>query len=163
MFRTGLATNAVVAAIVVVAVAVVVVTTGCEREEFDSEAVAESADGPVDRSDQFTTGVEGAEVEVGEESRVEFQVFPGPDLRINDEFPWAIEFDDVEGLELGASSMDWTDMELRDERATIPVDVTAAQVGRYTLEAKADLSVCNDERCDILRGEPVELVVEAQE
>lgn len=147
--------------LVVMATMVVFASIGCDREEFDPEA-AESDDGPVDRSDQYTTEIDGATVVVDENNQVKLQVFPGPDLNINDEFPWMIEFDDVEGLEFEQSDLRWDDMELTDDKATIPISVTAEDIGEYTVEAKADLSVCNEDRCDILRDEPLEVGLEAQ-
>ncbi len=149
-------------AILVFGVLTVGLMTGCDREEYDPEAVAQEAQEHVDRSHQYTMRVEGSEIDVGEESAVELLVLPGPDLKINNEFPWSIEFDEIDGLVVERSKMNWNDMELQDEQATIPVSVTAKEPGQHRLEGRADFSVCNDERCDILRNEPVELILEAQ-
>lgn len=147
---------------------------GCERDEYqataveteeerpDDEAPSSDFDEVRDRSDQFTMTVSGAEIEVGNQAEVQLQLLPGPDLKINLEFPWVIEFEEVDALEYGATRLGSDAMDLQDERATIPLTITAEEPGNYEVTARADFSVCNDDRCDILRDEPLSFMVRAR-
>ena len=151
-----------------------VLMVGCERDEYqatavevdeerpDDEAQPSDFDDARDRSDQFTMTVSGADIEVGNQAEVQLQLLPGPDLKINLEFPWVIEFEEVDALEYGATRLGSDAMDLQDERATIPVTITAGEPGNYEVMARADFSVCNDDRCDILRDEPLSFMVRAR-
>ena len=155
-------------AVALVAVATMGLVVGCDREELDVQA---QADEPVQgdeatlmqRAGIYSMRVDDGSVDVDSESRVELRVLPGDDLKVNLDYPWAIEFDETDGVSLGATRLRIGDLDLDEERAIIPVDVTATEAGRHTLTGKADFSVCNDDICEILRGEPVEIVVEARE
>lgn len=144
------------------------VAIGCEREELDATAVAPASEGAVeaqdksDKSDQYRVQVMEAEPVAGEFETVFVQVLPGPNLEINLEFPWAVRLGEVEGLEFEPPALQREDLDLSVERAQVPVRLKAAQAGVYEVEARADFSVCNDDRCDILRDEPLSFTVRVQ-
>lgn len=99
----------------------------------------------------------------GESSTVELAVVPGPNLKINLEYPWKIEFEEVEGLSLATTLLKREALSLSEERATIPLDISAEAAGDYTLNARGNFSVCNDDRCDILRDEALQFTVTVQD
>lgn len=138
---------------------------GCEREELDAtaqpaEPAAEAV--AVDKSDQYTVQVLEGELGVGDFETLLVQVLPGPGLEINLEFPWAVRLGQVEGLEFEAAEIKRDELDLTVERAQLPVKLKADQAGVYEVEARADFSVCNEERCDILRDEPLPFTVHVQ-
>lgn len=139
---------------------------GCEREQLDpaSQAVGDQEgveSEPARQSHQYTMQFDGTDVEVGQAQKVDVQVLPKTDLKINLEFPWSIEIDETDEVELAVAEMDGETMELSEQRATIPVQLTAHQQGRHQVRGRADFSVCNDDRCYIFTDEPVEFVVHA--
>ncbi len=111
--------------------------------------------------DRYATKSPDDEAVVGQKTKVAFRIEPRGDLKINKEFPWKIEFQAPEGVELGATALDRSAIELTDSAATIPVDLTAAEAGQLKLAATGNFSVCNPQRCDILRDEPLEFSVVA--
>lgn len=138
---------------------------GCERQSYDAEAVGavESGDEGTASSTSHHYGmrVGDSDVAAGEADEIVLEVLPSSDLKINLDFPWSIELDAPEGLELGASSIDGEGMDLTEEQARIPVSMTARGEGEYEVTGRANLSVCNDDICHILRDEPVGFVVNA--
>lgn len=139
---------------------------GCEREELDPSAMgadaSEAGESSVNRMNQYRTRTQGAELKTGEEGVVEFQVLPGPELKINLEFPWRMEWEAPEGVVLATTTFDASSMELDDEIARVPLSVEVNQPGRHEIRGVANFSVCNDDRCDILQGEEVSFVVHAE-
>lgn len=148
---------------------VALVTAGCEREEFEATAVEANQQGApeisgqaVDKSDQYQIQVVEAEHQAGAQETLLVEVLPGPNLEINLEFPWALRLPQVEGLEFQSPELKRDELDLTLERAQLPVKFQAAQAGVYEVEARADFSVCNDDRCDILRDEPLSFTVRVQ-
>ncbi len=141
--------------------------TACDREEFEAEASATSPEAgqqaaPAGGSDKYAMRVDGADVAVDDQATVNLEILPGSDLKINLDYPWAFEFNEADGLELAQGKLRITDLDLTEDRAIIPVGVTAHEPGRHRVSGTGDFSVCNDDICEILRGEPVEFVVEAE-
>ncbi len=149
---------------------------GCDREEYDPEAVpAQEADDESEADDpahaaginwdshHYSMQLSEREIAAGEDEEVGLELLPGTDLRVNLDFPWSIEFEETDGIELGASSLDGDAMELTEERAVIPVELMAEAQGEHTVAARGNFSVCNDDICHILRDESVEFVVDATE
>lgn len=145
---------------------------GCERSEPAPEAqaieVATGSDGAAARpsstaakKSQYTVRLETTEVTVGKPTPVELVVLPGRDLKINLDFPWKFEFQPGEAVAFENTTVSRDAMTLDDERARVPVTVEARQAGPITIEAVGSFSVCNDDRCDILRDEPVFLALHA--
>lgn len=157
----------------------------CDREEYEPTAVGADEGSSVaamqdQRSEHYSLRFENTEIQAGQEAQVEIHVLPGADLEINLEFPWAIEFDEVEGLDLGVGRIDWDgsagelhgqgqgdgefrgDLLLEKEMATIMMAVEAAEPGEYQVSGRADFSVCNEEICPILRDRPVNFVVQVR-
>lgn len=139
----------------------------CERESLDLDAVQASAEGAQPegavRGDQYRTRTTGENLAVLEEGAVAFQILPGPDLKINLEFPWRIEFEAPEGVDLQSRIFDTETISLDEDVAELALHVKATTPGRHEISGVANFSVCNDDRCDILQREPVKIVVYAQE
>ena len=143
-----------------------VMLSGCERDELDLDALGaeagESSGGGIHRMDQYRTRVQGTELEVGQEGEVMFQVVPGPDLKINLEFPWRMQWESPEGVVLKETEFDAATMDLTEEVATIAVPLEVLEAGSHEVRGIANFSVCNDDRCDILQREEVSFVIDAE-
>ncbi len=135
---------------------------GCDRQEFEVDDDVEVSESSAELGEHYTLHVDRDDLIVGEEGIVGFEIRPGDHLEINLDFPWRVEFDEVEGIEFGEQQLGRGDLDLEKERAIMPVDLTALDEGQFRIEARADFSVCNDQRCDIMRDEPVEFIVQAQ-
>lgn len=146
------------------------VSLGCESGEearaaepaaVPAEAQAEPAKKRAGADDRYVARGPEATVAVGSEAKATFRIEPRGDLKINKEYPWSIAFEPHEALSLGATTLGRGDLELADERAELPITVTATSAGEYTVSATGSFSVCNPQRCDILRDEPLEFTVVA--
>ena len=139
-------------------------TMGCEREQYDPEAAAVEAEMETQRgSHQYSSRVDDGELMVGQEQDVRLAVLPKPDLKINLEFPWSVEFSEGDDLAFDQLQWDREAMDMSEERVAIPLTVTAASAGAHTIEGRANFSVCNDDRCYIFSDEALEFVVHAEE
>lgn len=132
---------------------------GCERGDrvavVEAPSEVEASEGATRRakSAMYSAKVEQDSVAVGQPSEVVLAIEPGNDLKINLDFPWKIEMQEKEGVVFTSSAFGKSDFSLQEERATIPVVMNLAKAGEHEVEAVADFSVCNDDRCEILRGE----------
>jgi hypothetical protein len=111
--------------------------------------------------DRYATKSPDAQADVGKSTEVEFRIEPRGDLKINKEYPWKIEFHEVDGMAFENAILGADTLKLTDEAATIPLSLTASRAGKSTLKATGSFSVCNPQRCDILRDEPLEFTVVA--
>ncbi len=136
---------------------------GCDRAELDPEAATgtPTESGGDSFHHHFSMDVQGLDASPGETQTGTIEIEPGTDLEINLEFPWSLEINDVEGVEIDDHQIAQEQMELNKERARIPFDYSAAEEGEYTVTATGDFSVCNDEVCHFARGEDIEFVVDA--
>ncbi len=142
---------------------------GCDRS--DRAAVAEpsaaisDSENAVKRSKKgmYSARIAQDSVVVGQPIEVALAIEPGNDLKINLDFPWKIEMQEREGVSFPTTSFSKADITLSEERATVPMVLNVAKAGEYDVEAIADFSVCNDDRCEILRGESVIVKVRAVE
>ncbi|RAL23694.1 hypothetical protein DL240_05920 [Lujinxingia litoralis] len=123
---------------------------------------AQSGQG-AERAGNYRVEAPAAPLTVGAESTAELAVVPGPNLKINLEYPWKIEFEEVEGLTMATTLLNRQALQLSEERATIPLRLTPSAAGEYTLKARGNFSVCNDDRCDILRDEALQFKVTVQD
>lgn len=150
---------------------VAMMIAGCERQEYQPEAVSahsEESDGETSSpnragppSHHYSARLEGGELVAGDDGELVVEVYPSSDLRINLDFPWSLNFEETEGLELKTMEFDGEEMELSEEVAQIPVGARVEEPGEYVVSARGDFSVCNDEICHILRDEHVEFAVDA--
>lgn len=144
-------------------VAVLMTVSACERETYDP---ADESDAPAEAvavaSDDYRLQVDGQEIASGEETTVNLAVLPGDDLKINLEFPWSFEFENADAVTVDDGPIDINAIDLTEERATIPVALTAQGAGQHTISGVGNFSVCNDKVCEVMRDEPVEFVVQAE-
>ncbi len=136
---------------------------GCDRQEFDVDDDVEVTESSAELGTHYTLHVDAQDLVVGEEGEVGFKIRPGDQLEINLDFPWRVDFEDSDSLQLSDRQLSRDALDLSKERAVLPVDVTAMEPGEHRVEARADFSVCNDQRCDIMRDEPVEFIVQASD
>jgi hypothetical protein len=151
-----------------------VVAVGCESSEKRTEA---TATGPASASEEATSKEESTSqhrehyelespvtaVRVDHKERTEFSVTPTGDLKINHEFPWSFEFSPPAGVKLAQTSFSKEQIELSDERATMAMIVEVDEGGEHRLEATGNFSVCTDTKCYVIRDEPVEFVLKADD
>ena len=103
-----------------------------------------------------------APLKKGEKAEVKLKVLPGEGYKINTEFPWKVTPKASEGLEMPSDAVARSSIVLADAAATVPIAVTGQKEGKWPLQAKAGLSVCNDERCEIIRGQCLSVDVTVQ-
>lgn len=148
---------------------VVFSSVGCNRSD---RAAVEEPSAEVGTSDNavksskkgmYSARIEQDSVAVGEPIEVALVIEPGKDLKINLDFPWKVEMQETETMSFSSANFAKGDIRLNEERATVPLVINVAKAGEYEVEAKADFSVCNDERCEILRDESVSVKVRAVE
>lgn len=163
MSTTSMKTTGARALVVAVALAVAA-GLGCEREEYDPEAVSGDRQASESASDShhYSVEVTGTELEVGQSATVDIEVLPSSDLWVNLDFPWSLEVVDAGGLEVETAELEGQDMDLREEKATIPIGLEALDEGEHEVRARGDISVCNDEICHTLRDQQVDFVVDAR-
>ena len=147
--------------LVVILLLAVFATAGCEREQFDPDQETEGAAQTASTTHQYSTRVDDGQVTVGEADEVRLQILPATDLKINLEFPWSIRLDSDDGLELKDDRLEGEELVLSEERAEIPIRVEATEAAEHRVRARANFSVCNDDRCYIFSDESVEFVVQA--
>lgn len=143
---------------------------GCEPQQAEplspeplAGASAQVSSGSRTRASNYRVESPSEAIVAGTASQVDLGVVPGANLKINLEYPWKITFEEVEGLRLGTTVLNREALQLSEARATIPLEVTAEQPGDYTLNAVGNFSVCNDDRCDILRDEALQFTVKVQQ
>lgn len=143
---------------------------GCEPKQAApvapepmAAAPSEASPGSRARATNYRLESPSEPIAAGAASRVDLGVVPGANLKINLEYPWKITFEEVEGLSLGTTVLNREALQLTEARATIPLEVTAEEAGDYTLNAVGNFSVCNDDRCDILRDEALQFTVKVQQ
>jgi len=144
-------------------------TVGCDRNDrmavAEPSAAAGASENAVKRSKQgmYTVRIDQDSVAAGAPVEVALAIEPGKDLKINLDFPWKIEMQEMESVSFSTTSFGGGEIALTEERATVPLVLNVAKAGDYDVKAIADFSVCNDERCEILRGESVTVKVRAVE
>ncbi|RDV39114.1 hypothetical protein DV096_00650 [Bradymonadaceae bacterium TMQ3] len=144
--------------------------TGCESQQAAPHspeplagAAAQASPGSRARASNYRVESPSEAIVAGASTEVALAVVPGANLKINLEYPWKITFEEVEGLQLGTTVLNREALQLSEARATIPLEVSAEQPGDYTLNAVGNFSVCNDDRCDILRDEALQFTVKVQQ
>lgn len=152
------------------ALTLLVALAGCESEqamvvtpEPFSGAAEQAGSSSRARAGNYRVESPAEAIVAGAASEVALAVVPGPNLKINLEYPWKITFEEVEGLSLATTLLNRDALQLTEERALIPLEVTAEQAGDYTLDAVGNFSVCNDDRCDILRDEALQFTVKVRQ
>jgi len=148
---------------------------GCERESRAPEATPEpatapeqgrtgSATGTSERpsDERFRSVVRPEILQTGDDSEVTFEIRPADGLKINREYPvWSLQLDDSNPIEMEKRSFDRNDFDLDEGKAAATTTLTIPESGEKTLSGTANFSVCNDERCHVLRDEPVRFRVKA--
>lgn len=113
------------------------------------------------QGERYSASLSSTTLVRGVETTVFLHVTPGAGLKINKDYPWKVQWQTPEGATIGQSVVDKAQMELSDELARIPVSLRTERPGSIPLKAVASLSVCNEDRCDILRDEPLGLEVQS--
>lgn len=123
----------------------------------ESPSPKSESDGERRRRDgRFETAVVPDRVEVGETTDVRLEIRAGEGLKMNREFPsWSLAFDSADGMALAPTSFDAEDLKLEKGRAYASAELTPETPGRRSLTAEATFSVCNPEKCHILRDESI--------
>ncbi|MBA2665287.1 MAG: hypothetical protein H0U74_23565 [Bradymonadaceae bacterium] len=137
---------------------------GCERAGVAPEQARAEAPSPAKRTGLYTARLNARSLDVGAEPvKVTLTVEPGPGLKINLEYPWHVALQESDGISFATASFGKGDIELSEERAVVPVVVSAHKAGDLSMVVIANMSVCNDDRCEILRDEQLLLKIEAVE
>ena len=153
------------------------VATACDREEqvavsdpAESTAVAvEEAPKPTAAAEQappsnatlYTVAGPKTPVAVGTPADIELRVEAGEGFKINENYPWAFSLQASEALGVAATEISGDALKMQKASAAIPVKVTANAAGEHTLTATGNFSVCNEDRCELLRDKEVSFTVRA--
>ena len=154
------------------AVAVIAALGACDRSPPGPETAA--AEQPAEKTageqgaaaetpsdDRFRAVVEPAEIEAGSKTDVTLELRAGEGLKVNEEYPnWSLEFSPPKGVELASPTFEAEAFSLGRKAARVETTLQASKPGSSRLDAVANFSVCNDDRCHILRDEPVSFQVE---
>jgi hypothetical protein len=101
-------------------------------------------------------------IKKGTKTEVTLKFLPGEGYKINTEFPWKLTARANEAMNLVETVVPKASIVLAEAAATIPVALEAPKPGKFPLQALAGLSVCNEERCEIIRGQCVSVDVTVQ-
>lgn len=134
-----------------------------ETKPPEKESGKTAAPAAKKEDDRYDAVLEPGEVPVGETAEVELSLKAGEGLHVNREYPtWTLELESPSGIELGKSSFEAKDFELKEKSARVQTTLTAAQSGAANIGGTANFSVCNDERCHIMRDESVAFELRVQ-
>lgn len=134
----------------------VAVGSGAEQQ---ADAAPEGRGG-TNRPTNYSARVQESRLSAEPEQTLALVIRPGRGLKINEDFPWKFEFDAVEGLGVPATTLTGDQIKLEEMQALIPLGLGEVRPGTYKVEARGNFSVCNDDRCDILRNERMEFEIE---
>lgn len=159
--------------VLVASVLIAALALACEKgmdSETGAVAIGASADPQANqapesqraanRASNYSARVQESRLSTEPEQTLALIVRPGRGLKINEDFPWKFDFDAVEGLGMPATTLAGDQIKLEEMQALIPVSLGEVTPGTYKVEATGNFSVCNDDRCDILRNERMEFEIE---
>ncbi|MFW5968271.1 MAG: hypothetical protein ACOCV2_12170 [Persicimonas sp.] len=146
---------------------------GCENRNDAAPSEAASASEPSAGGEAPANAPGGSEhyrlksasetIAVDQKSQSGVTIEPTGDLKINEEFPWKIEFAPSDGVELAQGAFEKSDLELSEKAAEIPLLLEVDEAGEHTLEASGDFSVCTDSECFVMRDESLTFEIDAEE
>jgi hypothetical protein len=137
-------------------------SSGVEAVAVDSAGTASTAP-RASRASNYSARLDNPQLQAGAEESVQVVIRPGRGLKINEDFPWQFRFSAVDGLGLQETTVSQDGIRLEEMAATIALPLGELRPGTYTIEATGNFSVCNDDRCDILRNERLDFEVEVSE
>lgn len=84
----------------------------------------------------------------GELGRFLVQITPRGDYHINEDFPYAVQIQPPEGVDVPKKELKTEDAEaFSEKKARFAVPFTAAKAGTHRIQAKVDFAVCTEENC----------------
>ncbi|AWV89581.1 hypothetical protein [Bradymonas sediminis] len=112
-------------------------------------------------ADRYALGAPKDAIAVGQKSEVALTIEAADGLKVNEEFPWSITFEDTEGIEIAQKEFKMDELKLENRLASIPVTVSASAPGKHTVNAVGNFSVCNDTQCYVIRNQKLAFNIEA--
>jgi len=112
-------------------------------------------------ADRYQLGGPAKAITVGESSAIALTIEAADGLKVNEEFPWSITFEDAPGVEIAKKEFKMEELDLEPRRASIPLTVSASESGKHLLSAVGNFSVCNDTQCYVIRNQKLAFHVEA--
>lgn len=112
-------------------------------------------------ADRYQLGGPDGPITVGDSSAIALTIEAADGLKVNEEFPWSIAFEDTPGVEIAKKEFKMDELDLETRRASIPLTVSASQPGKHLLNAVGNFSVCNDTQCYVIRNQKLAFHVEA--
>jgi hypothetical protein len=148
-------------------------TAKSEKSVIPKAAVAEKAAGAakgagavegecIQGDHRFSVEPIAAPIVRGTQTEVKLKFVPGDGYKINTKFPWKLTAQANDAIELAETPIPKDAIVLAEAAATIPLSLTPPKSGKFPLKAVAGLSVCNEERCEIIRGQCVSVDVTVQ-
>lgn len=149
---------------------VCLVASGCEKSSpevatpqapVNSVPSAGSAVAENPNADRYALGSPNEAIKVGEQGSVAVTIDAADGLKVNEEFPWSIRFEDSEGVKIAQKEFKKGQINLEKHRASIPLTVSVSAPGTHQLNAVGDFSVCNDTQCYVIRNQKLAFNIEA--
>ena len=110
----------------------------------------------------FSVQADAASVTVGADGKASLSIKPGAGFKVNEEYPWKATFADAKGVELTNKEFAKDTWKLSPKGADLEIPLKASEAGEHTLTAKLNFSVCNDEKCEVVRDHEVTMKVAAK-
>jgi hypothetical protein len=102
------------------------------------------------------------DLKAGEAGKVTIVVTPKTGFKVNKEFPWRAALTGGAGMTVPTDEQGTDKWKLTDKEGTLELPVTLAEAGEKDLKGKLNFSVCNDDRCDVIRDHEVSFKIAAK-
>ncbi|MEL6178042.1 MAG: hypothetical protein AAFS10_03770 [Myxococcota bacterium] len=110
----------------------------------------------------FAVQADAASVSVGTDGKANLSIKPAAGFKVNEDYPWKATFADAKGVTLTQKEFAKDTWKLSPKGAELEIPLKASEAGEHTLTAKVNFSVCNDEKCEVVRDHEVNLKVAAK-
>jgi hypothetical protein len=120
---------------------------------------APAADEP---AGNFEVSLADPDLKVGTAGTLTVQVVPKGGFKVNKEFPWRAALTGGAGVQVPSEELGSDKWKLSEKAGSLEVPVTVTETGDREVKGKLNFSVCNDDRCDVIRDHEVSWKVAAK-
>lgn len=148
---------------ILVGLSVSVLAFGCDTtKQIDTRAQAQGSTSAGAAGKDYRVVVPSETLKSGEKSSPEIVVEPGSGFKINLEYPWNVQLKEPTNASVGTAQLKRGEgIELTEEKARFPIEITPGAAGDVEVTAIANFSVCNDDVCKNFRDEEITLSFKA--
>ena len=94
-------------------------------------------------------------VKVGEKGAVKIDIKPIDGYKINEQYPWKVEMTSPENFGVENAKLGKDKWQLSKALASISVPIEAKTAGEGEVKAKVKFSICNEDKCELLKKDIV--------